>query len=159
MSASAPQVTSPTIVNPRCIVYSRRISKKTSTLPVTGLCEGNSPLTGEFPAQRASYAANVSIWWRHHGYVCPQRKKLCNLECFVYLNCDSCRSLSCLIQERWYCRCIFYEWEITLCLELRLCLGWFNSSPPGQNRSQCGRRQFQVYFTEWKWQNCVSNSA
>ena len=23
--------------------------------------------TGEFPAQRASYAANVSIWWRHHA--------------------------------------------------------------------------------------------
>ena len=23
--------------------------------------------TGEFPAQRASYAENVSIWWRHHG--------------------------------------------------------------------------------------------
>ena len=23
--------------------------------------------TGEFPAQKASYAENVSIWWRHHG--------------------------------------------------------------------------------------------
>ena len=23
--------------------------------------------TSEFPAQRASYAENVSIWWRHHG--------------------------------------------------------------------------------------------
>ena len=22
--------------------------------------------TGEFPAQRASYAENVSVWWRHH---------------------------------------------------------------------------------------------
>ena len=29
---------------------------------------GNSPGTGEFPAQRASYAENVSIWWRHHEY-------------------------------------------------------------------------------------------
>ena len=29
-------------------------SKKTSKLRVTGLCAGNSPLTGEFPAQRAS---------------------------------------------------------------------------------------------------------
>ena len=45
----------------------RRRSKKTSKLRVTGLCEGNSPGTGEFPAQRASYAENVSIWWRHHG--------------------------------------------------------------------------------------------
>ena len=30
------------------------------------LCEGNSPVTGEFLAQRASNAENVSIWWRHH---------------------------------------------------------------------------------------------
>ena len=34
---------------------------------VTGLCAGNSPATGEFPAQISSYAKNVSIWWRHHG--------------------------------------------------------------------------------------------
>ena len=44
----------------------RRKSKKASNLRVTGLCEGNSPVTGEFPAQRASNAQNVSIWWRHH---------------------------------------------------------------------------------------------
>ena len=42
----------------------RRKSKKTSRLRVTGLCEGNSPVTGEFPAQRDSNAENVSIWWR-----------------------------------------------------------------------------------------------
>ena len=40
----------------------RRRSKKTSKLRVTGLCEGNSPVTGEFPAQRASDAKNVSNW-------------------------------------------------------------------------------------------------
>ena len=45
----------------------RRRSKKTSKLRVTGLCAGNSPGTGEFPAQMASYAENVSIWWGHHG--------------------------------------------------------------------------------------------
>ena len=44
----------------------RRRSKETSKLRLTGLCEGNSPGTGEFPAQRASNAENVSIWWRHH---------------------------------------------------------------------------------------------
>ena len=42
-------------------------SKKTSKLRVTGLCVGNSPVAGEFPAQMASNAENVSIWWRHHG--------------------------------------------------------------------------------------------
>ena len=44
----------------------RHRSKKTSKLRVTGLCVGNSPETGEFPAQMASNAENVSIWWRHH---------------------------------------------------------------------------------------------
>ena len=45
----------------------RRRSKKTSKLRATGLCEGNSPVTGEFSSHRASNAENVSIWWRHHG--------------------------------------------------------------------------------------------
>ena len=45
----------------------RRISKKTSKLRVTGLCAGKSPVTGEFPAQMANNAENVSIWWRHYG--------------------------------------------------------------------------------------------
>ena len=45
----------------------RRRHKKTSKRRVTGLFAGNSPGTGEFPAQMASYAENVSIWWRHHG--------------------------------------------------------------------------------------------
>ena len=45
----------------------RRRSKKTSKLRVTGLCERNSPGTGEFPAQMASNTENVSIWWRNHG--------------------------------------------------------------------------------------------
>ena len=33
-------------------------SKRTSKLRVTGLCVGNSPVTGEFPAQKASNAEN-----------------------------------------------------------------------------------------------------
>ena len=45
----------------------RRRSKKTAKLRVTGFCEGNSPVTGEYPAQMASNAENVSIWLRHHG--------------------------------------------------------------------------------------------
>ena len=47
-------------------LFGRR-SKKTSKLRVTGLCAGNSPGTGEFPAQMASNAENVSIWWRPHA--------------------------------------------------------------------------------------------
>ena len=46
----------------------RRRSKKISKLLFTGLCVGNSPETGEFPAQMASNAENVSILWRHHEH-------------------------------------------------------------------------------------------
>ena len=45
----------------------RRRSKKTSKPYVTALCARNSPVTGEFPAQTASDAENVSISWRHHA--------------------------------------------------------------------------------------------
>ena len=50
------------------IVYSTVWSgaEKTSKHRVTDLCVGNSPVTGEFPAQMASNAENGSIWWRHH---------------------------------------------------------------------------------------------
>ena len=41
-------------------------SKEISKLRVIVPCVGNSPGTGEFPAERASKAENVSIWWRHH---------------------------------------------------------------------------------------------
>ena len=33
---------------------------------VTGLRAGNSAVAGELPAQMASNAENISIWWRHH---------------------------------------------------------------------------------------------
>ena len=41
--------------------FFRHRSKKTSKLCVTGLYEGNSPVTGEFPAQRASNAENDDV--------------------------------------------------------------------------------------------------
>ena len=63
MSTMASQISSLAIVY--LTVNSRCISKKISKLRVTGLCEGNLPVTCEFPAQRASNAENVSIWWRH----------------------------------------------------------------------------------------------
>ena len=47
----------------------RHRSKKTSELRVTGLCVGNSPVTGEFPAQMASAAENVSIWYCNHVHL------------------------------------------------------------------------------------------
>ena len=46
----------------------RHRSKKTSKLRVTRHCEGDSMVTGELPAQRASNAENIPIWWRHHEF-------------------------------------------------------------------------------------------
>ena len=60
MSAMSTQITSLTIVY--STIHSGVDQKKTSKLRVIGLCEGY----GEFPAQRASNAENVSIFWRHH---------------------------------------------------------------------------------------------
>ena len=64
MGAMAFQITSLTIVY--LSIYSGADHRKHQSR-VTGLCEGNSPVTGEFPAQMATNAENVSTWWRHHG--------------------------------------------------------------------------------------------
>ena len=48
-------------------LFGRR-SKKPPKLRATGLCAGNSPMTGELPAQMASNAENISIWWRPHDH-------------------------------------------------------------------------------------------
>ena len=62
MGTIASQITSRDLLNR---LFGRR-SQKTSKLRVTGLCVGKSPRTGEIPAQMASNAENISIWWRHH---------------------------------------------------------------------------------------------
>ena len=56
--------------------------KKTSKLRVTGLCAGNSPETGEFPAQMASNTENVFIWWRHN-----ERMPYSSIDWTVYFVC------------------------------------------------------------------------
>ena len=67
MAAMASQITSLTIVYSAVALrlftqpFIGRRSKKTSKLRVTGLYAGNSPLTGEFPAQMVSNMENVSI--------------------------------------------------------------------------------------------------
>ena len=70
MGAVASQITSLMIVY--STVYSDADKKKISKLHVTGLCVGNSPGTGEFPAQRASYAENISM--KHTLHFWPSRK-------------------------------------------------------------------------------------
>ena len=63
MSAMASEIASLAIAY--STVYSGA-DKKPSKLRVTGLCEGNSAVTDEFPTQMASNAENISIWLSHH---------------------------------------------------------------------------------------------
>ena len=62
MGAMASQSTSLMIVTQTFIT---RKSKKTSKLRVTGLCEGNSPVTGEFPA----HDVTMLCWVFIQGYI------------------------------------------------------------------------------------------
>ena len=61
--AIASQITSLTIVY--STVYTGADQRKHQSSASRAFV-GNSPVTGEFPAQMASNAENVSIWWRHN---------------------------------------------------------------------------------------------
>ena len=50
-------------------LFRRRSKKKNKSPRHWPLC-WEFTATGEIPAQRASYAENVSIWWRHHMVDC-----------------------------------------------------------------------------------------
>ena len=67
MIAMMSQITSLTIVYPTVIQAQIR---ETSKLRVTGLCAGNSPVTGEFPEQRGSNAENVYFYLMTSSCVC-----------------------------------------------------------------------------------------
>ena len=77
----------------------RRRSKKTSKLRVTGLCAGNSPETGQFPAQMASYAENVSIWWRHHTKMSWGRHEASTINCRMITCVMFCQSFGTVAQS------------------------------------------------------------
>ena len=49
------------------IVYATVYSDAHQNSASLAICAGNSPVPGEFPAQMACNAENVSIWWRHHA--------------------------------------------------------------------------------------------
>ena len=80
----------------------RRRLKKTSKLRVTGLCAGNSPVPGEFPAQMASNAENVSIWWRIYAITSDGRdiSERCQ---GVHASKQMCR-ITCSNNPSWPCR-------------------------------------------------------
>ena len=65
MGAIASQITSLTIVLFIQSFIQTQIKENIKAPRHWPLC-GEFTVPGEFPAQRASYAENVSIWWRHH---------------------------------------------------------------------------------------------
>ena len=80
----ASQITSLTIVY--STVYSGAEQRKHQSSASLAFYAGNSPVAGEFPAQKASKAENVSIWWRHHAgpvivawLLCPQMSQTPNV--------------------------------------------------------------------------------
>ena len=64
MGAMTSQITSLTIFY--STVYSGADQRKHQSSASLAFVRGNSPVTGEFPAQMASNAKNIFIWWRHH---------------------------------------------------------------------------------------------
>ena len=64
MGGMASQITSLTIVFAQPFIRAQ-IKENIKALRHWPMC-GESPGTGEFPAQMASNAETVSIWWRHH---------------------------------------------------------------------------------------------
>ena len=107
-------------------------SKKTTKIRVTGFCEGNSPVTGEFPAQRSTNAENVSIWWRHHEVLHISR--LGSSHSWVMVGTGKVAFKHCGIVTL-YCGLVAsrankelgQQWLIACCLSapcwLRLCIG------------------------------------
>ena len=88
ISVMASQITSLTIVY--SIIYrgaDQRKHQSSASRPLWG----NSPVTGEFPAQRASNTENVSIWWCHHVMAwkrtdnkpLPEPMMVCNTQVWV----------------------------------------------------------------------------
>ena len=64
----------------------RRRSKKTPKLRVNGLCEGNSPVTGEFPSQMASNAEMFQF--DDVIMICRMRRFLVLLYAWTSTECD-----------------------------------------------------------------------
>ena len=106
----------------------RRRWKKTSKLRVTGLCAGTAPMIGEFPAQMASNAENVSIWRRHHTVRFAR--------CF-FLQSD--RNGTCEVQKRIFdfkFGCIFRQNLFHIHQQMAISLQWRHNEHNGVSNHQ-----------------------
>ena len=95
-----------------------RWSRKTSKLRVTGLCKRNSPVTGDYSAQRFSNTENVSIWKRQQDN--QLRQYLCRHHCQISERLDSFKP-------------IYRDFDIS-CNMWPLLLTGFNFNPSMENK-------------------------
>ena len=101
----------------------RRRSKKTPKLRVTGLCAGNSPVTGEFPAQRAINAEMfpfddvimVTQWVDRFCCECDSLRKL-----HVLNSTGSVMSSTWILDFVWICSIVLIDFlDIVLLITVR----------------------------------------
>ena len=118
MSAMVSETTGVSVVY--AVVYSCADQRKHQSSVSLAFCEGNSPVTDEFPAQRVSNAENVSIWWRHHG-----SKKLHSENFTVVINGGI---VSCQIQSE-------KSFHIPHCLFITVVNTWPSNRPVPQMRA------------------------
>ena len=83
------------------------ISNETAKSTLLALCEWNSPVTGEFPSQRASYAENNSIWWRHN----ENKKSFRSIKCIGIIVCK----MPAISVRLWNMVCLKVVFDIVLC--------------------------------------------
>ena len=114
MTTMASQITRLTVVY--SIVYRAQIKENIKAPRYCPLC-GEFTGTGEFPAQRASNAENVSIWWRHHVSWHPflrcQNSRVV-LSVFYWLWPESSLSFDPLVLNFIYARVIFCYTSMTI---------------------------------------------
>ena len=100
MTTMASQITSLTVVY--SIDFRAQIKENIKAPCHWPLC-GEFTGTGEFPAQRASNAENVSIWWRHHDMIGCAMTGVCSWY-------NSCVMM--LPNHSWWCHLVLCQNEI-----------------------------------------------
>ena len=129
MRAMASQITSLTTVY--SAVYSGADERKHQS-------SASLAVTGEFPAQRASNAENVSIWWRHHVVLASQFQSVSFPHKFRITRFDHCTPL-------WKVIGIFFLnqiWSRSLDIN-RLCLVCVKRSVGEVKKCQISKRNYQ----------------
>ena len=74
--------------------------------------------------------------------------------------CKFRRNLFLFVQltgQHWFRWLAWWHWTGHWCIYASPGLNELTHLPPGQNGHHFGRRQFQMHFLEWKWQNSDSN--